>query len=277
MEKAMNGIHSAEQDRPLAVVTGASSGIGYELARLFAEDGYDLILAADRPLADAIEGLQAVGAEVEGVQVDLATEEGVRALYDCIGERQVDALAANAGHGLGKGFLDESFDDILHVVNTNITGTLRLAHLLGRSMRARGSGKILFTGSIAGLMPGSFQAVYNASKAFVDSFSFALRNELKDTGVTVTVLMPGPTDTEFFARAGLLDTKVGRDEHKMNAADVALCGYKAMKRGEGDVIAGLGNKVQAAVAAVTPQAVLAEQHRKMAEPGSGKGVGDGPT
>jgi len=275
----MNGIVSSgiESQRPLAIVTGASSGIGYELARLFAEDGYDLILAADRPLADAIEGLQAMGAEVQGVQVDLSTEEGVSTLYDCIGERRVDALAANAGHGLGKGFLDESFDDILHVVNTNVTGTLRLAHLVGRSMRAHGAGMILFTGSIAGLMPGSFQAVYNASKAFVDNFSFALRNELKDTGVTVTVLMPGPTDTDFFARAGLLDTRVGQDQHKMNPADVALYGYRAMKRGEGDVVAGLGNKIQAAMAAVTPQSMLAEQHRKLAEPGSARGADDAST
>ena len=262
-------ITAAETVRPLAVVTGASSGIGYELARLFAEDGYDLIVAADTPLAEAVQGLEAVGASVEAVQVDLATEQGVQALYDRIAGRPVDALAANAGHGLGKGFLDERFEDILHVINTNITGTVRLAHLLGRDMRDRGRGRILFTGSIAGLMPGSFQAVYNASKAFVDSFSFALRNELKDTGVTVTVLMPGPTETEFFERAGMMDTKVGQDK-KMAAADVARHGYDAMNRGDGDVVAGINNKLQAAMAAVTPQSVLAEQHRKMAEPGTGK-------
>jgi len=260
---------AAETVRPLAVVTGASSGIGYELARLFAEDGYDLIVAADTQLAEAVQGLQAVGATVEAVQVDLATEQGVQALYGKIAGRPVDALAANAGHGLGKGFLDERFEDILHVINTNITGTVRLAHLLGRDMRDQGRGRILFTGSIAGLMPGSFQAVYNASKAFVDSFSFAVRNELKDTGVTVTVLMPGPTDTEFFERAGLMDTKVGQDDRKMDPADVARYGYDAMNRGDGDVIAGMGNKLQAAMAAVTPQSMLAEQHRKMAEPGSG--------
>ena len=260
---------AAQSVRPLAVVTGASTGIGYELARLFAEDGYDLIVAADTPLAEAVQGLEAVGASVEAVQVDLATEQGVQALYDKIAGRPVDALAANAGHGLGKGFLDERFEDILHVINTNITGTVRLAHLLGRDMRDRGRGRILFTGSIAGLMPGSFQAVYNASKAFVDSFSFALRNELKDTGVTVTVLMPGPTETEFFERAGMMDTKVGQDK-KMAAADVARYGYDAMNRGDGDVVAGINNKLQAAMAAVTPQSVLAEQHRKMAEPGTGK-------
>jgi len=260
---------AVETVRPLAVVTGASSGIGYELARLFAEDGHDLIIAADRPLAEAVQGLQALGARVEAVEADLSSEEGVQALHRTIAGRPVDALAANAGHGLGKGFLDEDFDDILHVINTNITGTVRLAYLVGREMRERGRGRILFTGSIAGLMPGSFQAVYNASKAFVDSFSFALRNELKDSGVSVTVLMPGVTDTEFFERAGLMDTKVGQDDKKMDPADVARIGFEAMKRGDGDVVAGLGNKLQAAMAAVTPQSMLAEQHRKMAEPGSG--------
>lgn len=190
-------------------------------------------------------------------------------LYGLIGGRPVDALLANAGHGLGHAFLDEDFDEAMHVVNTNITGTIYLAYKVGRDMRERDKGRILFTGSIAGLMPGSFQAVYNGTKAFVDSFSFALRNELKDTGVTVTCLMPGPTDTEFFARAGLLDTKVGDDPKKADPADVAKAGYEAMKRGEGDVVAGLKNKLQAAMAAVTPQSVLAEQHRKMAEPGGG--------
>lgn len=262
----MTDTTAAESTRPLAVVTGASSGIGYELARLFAEDGHDLVIAADRPLAEAVQGLEAMGARVRAVQADLATEEGVQALYAEIGDRPVDALAANAGHGLGQGFLDQTFDDILHVINTNITGTVRLAQLVGRDMRERGRGRILFTGSIAGLMPGSFQAVYNASKAFVDSFSFALRNELKDTGVTVTCLMPGVTDTDFFERAELMDTKVGQDDKKMDPAKVAKIGYEAMTRGEGDVVAGFGNKVQAAMAAVTPQTVLAEMHRGMAEP-----------
>jgi short-subunit dehydrogenase len=263
-----NGLSSAEMTRPLALVTGASSGIGYELAKLFAEDGFDLVVAADRPLAEPKQVFESLGARVETLQADLSTEEGVRSLYDLLGGRPVDALAANAGHGLGQGFLDQSFDDILHVINTNVTGTTRLLHLIGRDMRARGRGQILLTGSIAGLMPGSFQAVYNATKAYVDSFSFALRNELKDTGVSVTVLMPGPTDTEFFDRAGLEDTMVGKAK-KMEATDVAKVGYRAMKKGEGDVVAGVMNKVQAAMAAVTPQTALAEMHRKQAEPGSG--------
>lgn len=254
--------------RPLAIVTGASSGIGYELAKLFAEDGYDLVIAADTSLAEASQALTALGAQVTAVHADLAHEDGVQSVYGAAAGRPIDALAANAGHGLGRGFLDQDFEDVVGVINTNITGTIRLAHLVGREMRNREHGKILFTGSIAGLMPGSFQAVYNASKAFVDSFSFALRNELKDSGVTVTVLMPGPTDTQFFERADLMDTKVGQDDNKADPADVARAGYEAMKRGDGDIIAGFGNKVQAAMAAVTPQSVLAEQHRNMAEPGS---------
>ena len=259
---------AAEGIRPLAVITGASSGIGYELARLFADDGYDLVVAADTSLAEAVQAFEGLGARVEAVQADLSTEEGVAALYARIGGRPVDALAANAGQGLGHAFLDQDFDRILKVVNTNITGTLRLVWLVGRDMRERGRGRVLFTGSIAGLMPGSFQAVYNGSKAFVDSFSFALRNELKDSGVSVTVLMPGPTDTEFFDRAGLEDTKVGQGK-KMEPAEVAKIGYEAMKRGDGDGIAGMGNKLQAAMAAVAPESALAEMHRKQAEPGSG--------
>jgi len=264
-------LFAAETARPLAVVTGASSGIGHELAKLLAKDGFDLVVAADTPLAEAKQAFQTLGAEVETLQADLSTEEGVQSLYDLVGGRSVDVLAANAGHGLGQGFLDQAFDDILHVINTNITGTTRLLHLIGRDMRSRGHGQILLTGSIAGLMPGSFAAVYNASKAYVDSFSFALRNELKDSGVSVTVLMPGPTDTEFFHRAGLDDTAVGQSNSKMDPAKVAEIGYHAMKRGDGDVVAGFGNKVQAAIAAVTPQSALAEMHRKQAEPKDAKG------
>ena len=257
-------------NRPLAVVTGASSGIGRELAKCCAQNGFDLVIAADRPeLADAKRELESLGAKVDAVQVDLATVEGVDQLVRAIGGRPVDALLANAGHGLGHAFLDQDFDAARHVVATNVTGTIYLVHKVAREMRSRGKGRILFTGSIAGFLPGSFQAVYNGTKAFIDSFSFALRNELKDSGVTVTVLMPGATDTEFFERAHMLDTKVGADK-KDDPADVAKVGYKAMLEGEGDVVSGWKNKVQAAVANVTPSSLLAAQHRKMAEPGSAK-------
>jgi len=250
-------------------VTGASSGIGWHLARLCAQNGRDLVIAADRELNAARAQLEADGARVQAVQVDLSTQSGVDALLAAIGERDVDLLCANAGHGLGDGFLEQPFDEIRSVIGTNVTGTVYLLHQLGRRMRDAGRGRILITGSIAGLMPGSYQAVYNATKAFIDSFSWALRNELKDTGVTVTCLMPGATDTEFFERAGMLDTKVGA-EKKADPAQVAKIGFEAMMDGDGDVVAGWKNKVQAALAAVTPSAVLAEQHRKMAEPGSAR-------
>jgi len=256
--------------KPLALVTGASSGIGLELARLCAQNGFDLLIAADRPLDTAAIALEGFGASVESVEADLATQGGVDSVLSKLAGRPVAALLANAGHGLGKGFLDQDFEDAKHVIDTNITGTVYLIHEIGREMRTRRDGRILITGSIAGFMPGTFQAVYNGTKAFIDSFSWALRNELKDTGVSVTCLMPGVTDTEFFERANLMDTEVGTSDKKMDPAEVAKIGFKAMMDRDGDVVAGLKNKLQAAVASVTPSAVLAEQHRKMAEPGSAK-------
>lgn len=181
-------------------------------------------------------------------------------------DRPIDALLANAGVGLGKAFLDQDFARIRHVVDTNITGTLYLIHRAGNEMLRRKSGRVLITGSVAGSTPGSFQAVYNASKAFLDSFSFALREELRDSGVTVTCLMPGATDTEFFRRADMMDTKVGA-EKKDGAYGVAKAGFDAMLRGEADVVTGLKNKIQTTVANVTPNEMLARQHRKLAEPG----------
>ena len=256
--------------KPLAVVTGASSGIGLELAWLCAEAGYDLVIAADTdPVAQVAADLQALGADVRFVQCDLARAEGVARLVGAIGARPVEALLANAGHGLGGAFLEQDFAQVRHVIDTNITGTIALIHHVGAAMKRRGNGKILITGSVAGLLPGSFQAVYNATKAFIDSFAYALRDELKDTGVSVTVLMPGATDTDFFARAGMTDTKVGAGP-KADPAAVAEAGFRAMERGESDVVAGWKNKVLAALSNLTPAELLAHQHRKMAEPGSGK-------
>jgi short-subunit dehydrogenase len=252
------------------MVTGASSGIGYELAIFCAKDGFDLIVVADEPkIEEAAKQFQNYGVEVTAVQADLATREGVDKFYDAAKGRQVDALLANAGHGLGGGFLDQDFDDVKHVIDTNVTGTVYLIQKVGKDMRARGQGRILITGSIAGYTPGTYNAVYNASKAFIDSFSFALRAELKDSGVTVTCLMPGATETEFFERAGMEDTKIGQEE-KDDPVDVAQVGYEAMMKGEGDVVSGFKNKVMSTVASVTPSGVLAEQHRKKAEPGSGR-------
>jgi uncharacterized protein len=260
--------------RSFAIVTGASSGIGLELAAICAQEGFDLLVAADRPeIRAAADRFRSLGADVTVVEADLSTTEGVDRLWDAVAGRPVDALLANAGHGLGHAFLDQDFADVRHVIETNVTGTIYLVQLVGRAMRSRGQGRILLTGSIAGFMPGTYQAVYNGTKAFVDSFSFALRAELKDTGVTVTCLMPGATETDFFERADMLDTKVGQSK-KDDPADVARVGFDAMMRGDGDVVSGWKNKLQSAMANVTPAGVLAEQHRKMAEPGSGQHAND---
>jgi short-subunit dehydrogenase len=257
------------QQTPFAIITGASSGIGLELAKCCAEDGYDLLIAADEPAIEAVAAqLRGSGINVQAVQADLATTEGVDQLLQAAGGRTVDALLANAGRGLGNGFLDQDFAAARRVVDTNITGTIYLIQRVGRAMRQRGEGRILITGSIAGFMPGSFQAVYNGTKAFLDSFSFALRDELKDSGVTVTCLMPGPTETRFFERAEMMDTPVGKQE-KDDPAMVARVGYDAMLKGDGDVVSGLKNKLQSALATVTPSSVLASMHRKMAEPDKG--------
>src|SRR5215211_6555915 len=260
----------ARTERPLAVVTGASAGIGYELAKLCAQNGFDLVIAADQPkIQTAAQDFRALGVTVEAVEADLATLDGVDRLYAAARGRPVEALLANAGHGLGRAFLDQDFEEARHVIDTNITGTVYLIQKVGRDMRQRNRGRILITGSIAGFMPGSFQAVYNGTKAFIDSFSFALRNELKETEITVTCLMPGATETEFFERADMLDTKVGQQE-KDDAAKVARDGFDAMMAGEGDVVSGWQNKLQTTLANVTPAGLLAEQHRRMAEPGTGE-------
>ena len=245
-----------------AIITGASSGIGRELARLAAADGYDLLLAADTPFTDAEAG-------TDTLQVDLSTFEGVDQLLDRAAGRTIDLLCANAGHGLGRAFLDQDADEWKHVVDTNVVGTAYLLQKVLGPMVARNTGKVLVTGSIAGYMPGSFQAVYNGTKAFVDSFVAALQNEIKDAdGVTLTNLMPGPVETEFFKRGDMMDTSVGTDPNKSDPADVAKDGWDALMSGKHAIVSGWTNKAQAAIANITPNEVLAERHRQMAEPGT---------
>ncbi len=251
----------------LAVITGASTGIGKELAKIASAEGYDLIVVADEPLIDAAAGgLRTGRGTVEALEADLATFEGNDRLLAAIGDRPIDILIANAGRGLGHAFIGQSPTDWRWVIDTNVTGTTYLLQQVAQRMVARGQGRILITGSIAGLIPGSYQAVYNGTKAYLDSFAYALREELKDRGVQVTVLMPGPTDTEFFRRANMLDTPVGKDDSKEDPAKTAANGWKAMMDGSAHVVSGVKNKLQAALSHLTPNTVLAKQHTKMAKP-----------
>ncbi len=258
--------------KPLAVVTGASSGIGYELAKQFAQNGFDLLVTATgASINEAAQAFEVLGAKVETVQADLATYDGVETLYNKIkaNGRPVDAIAINAGVGVGGDFASQTdLKDELNLINLNVVSTVHLAKRVVKDMVDRGKGRILFTSSIISQMPSPFQAVYAASKAFVHSFSEAIRNELKDTGVTVTALMPGATETNFFHRAGLDDTKVGADE-KDDPALVAKQGFEALMAGKDSVLAeSLKTKIGGVVSKILPDTVTAELNRKLNEPGS---------
>jgi len=253
------------------VITGASSGIGLELARRAGEDGVSLLLVADTDLSEGEAAARAAGAaEVETLLVDLGTEDGVDQVVAKIAGRPVSALFANAGHGLGQGFLDQDWNEARKVIDTNITGTTKLIHSVGRQMRVQGAGRILVTGSIAGHMPGTYQLVYNSTKAYVNNFCIGLAHELKGTGVYVTCLEPGVTDTEFFERAGMMNTNAGQSNSKDDPAKVARDGYKAMLAGDDEIVSGFMNKVQAVFGNILPNDVVAEMHRKMAEPKPGE-------
>jgi short-subunit dehydrogenase len=265
---------STSPPRPLALVTGASSGIGYELARQFAANGFDLVVAAeDAELQTAAATLRDDGAQVTAVRTDLATAAGVDELYDAVraAGQPLAAAALNAGVGAGGAFAtDTELADELRLVDLNVRGTVHLAKHVVRDMVARDEGRILFTSSIAATMPGAFQAVYNASKSFVQSFALALREELKDSGVTITSLMPGPTDTEFFERADMLDTRVGAGP-KDDPAEVARLGFEALMDGDERVVAAsMKTKLQGRGSRMLPDSAKAKLHRQMAEPGKAK-------
>jgi len=256
-------------DSSFAVVTGASSGIGLELALLFASDGTDLMLAAeDDALEAAAARCRAFGVQVQTFQVDLSTYDGVQAFYEAViaTDRPVDAVAANAGIGQGGAFVDTDLAALLQVVQLNVTSTVHLTRLLLADMVARDAGRLLLTSSIASTMPGAFHAVYNASKSFVQSLAEALQSELKDSAVTVTSLMPGPTETNFFHRAGMDDTIMGQAK-KDDAADVARQGYDALLAGKDRVVAAsLLTKSQELAAKVLPDKLKTGLHRQIAEP-----------
>lgn len=251
------------------IVTGASSGIGLELAKLAANDGCELLLVADRDLGEAKTAVEACGAgSIDTLETDLATAKGLDALEERVDSRAVDTLIANAGHGLGHAFFDQQWDDIAHVIDTNVKGTVSLIHRIGKPMVARNNGRILVTGSIAGDMPGAFQLVYNSSKAFVNDFCVGLANELKETEVVVSCLMPGVTDTNFFRRADMENTQAGKMDDKADPAKVAQDGYDALLNGDTQEVSGFMNKVQDLFADILPDETVAKMHRRLAKPKS---------
>ncbi len=263
----------ASASAPFAVVTGASSGIGRALARQFAEHGFDLLVTAeDLDIQDAARELEGSGRMVHAVQADLASPDGVEQLYSAIAAtgRSVDAAALNAGVGVGGRFAETDLQEDLRLVDLNVRSIVHLAKLLVRDMVPRGEGRLLFTASIAATAPGPYYATYAASKAFVHSFAMGIRTELKNSGVSVTSLMPGPTDTEFFERADMQDTRVGAAK-KDDADEVAKDGFEALMSGKDHVVAGsVKNTVLATASKVLPDTVGAASSAVLTKPRSDK-------
>jgi short-subunit dehydrogenase len=260
-------------NRPLAVVTGASSGIGFELARQCASHGFDVVVCAeDASIQDAATRIAGEGASVHAVQADLRTREGVESLHRAVQAtgRPIDALLLNAGVGVSGRFIETSLDKELDMIALNCNHTVILAKLVVPGMVDRGSGRVLITASVVSTAPSPYQTVYGATKAFVMSFAEGLRTELEDTGVTVTALQPGATETNFFERAGAMDTKVGQAE-KDDPADVARRGYDAMMAGKDSVLGGgFKSKVQGLANEILPETVKAAQVARTTKPGSGR-------
>jgi short-subunit dehydrogenase len=258
--------------KPLAVVTGASTGIGLELAKQLANHGYDLLICADESMATAASELSTLGAAVQSVEADLTEADGVQKLADAaVGTgKPVAALCLNAGVGESGPFVTTKLEDDLRLINLNVVSTVRLAKQLVPTMVEQGEGRILFTSSIASIAPAPNQALYGGSKSFVQSFAEALRQELADTGVTVTSLMPGPTDTNFFTRAALEHTALGSMK-KDDASQVAAQGVEAMLAGKEKVVAGsVLTKVQGQVAKALPDSVKAAAQGLLSAPGTAR-------
>ena len=255
-----------------ALITGATSGIGYELAKLFAQNGYNLIIVA-RTESDlegtAVELKQQFNIEVVKISTDLFDPQNAFNLYDEVISQglKVSVLVNDAGQGIYGEFVDTDIRRELDIIHLNISSLVILTKKFLRDMVDRGEGKILNVASIASKIPGPLQSVYHGTKAFVHSFTEAIRNEVKDKGVTITSLLPGVTDTDFFNKADMLDAKSVQDEDKMaDPADVAKDGYEALMAGKDKVVSGTMNKIQVAMSNVTPDTVLAAQVHKQQEP-----------
>lgn len=259
-----------EQNGKYALITGATSGIGYELSKLFAQDGYNLIIVArtENDLDNTAEELKKYNVEVLCVAKDLFKSEAAFELYNELKAKgiEIDVLVNNAGQGEYGEFVDTDIDRELDIIQLNIGAVVILTKHFLRDMVARGNGKILNVTSIAGKGPGPYQSVYHATKAFAHSFTEAIRSEVKDKGITVTSLLPGATDTDFFNKADMLESKVVQEEKMADPADVAKDGFDALMSGKDMVISGLKNKIQVAMGNIIPDSMVADKTKKQQEP-----------
>jgi len=248
-------------NRKSAVITGASGGIGLDLAHLFARDGWDVFLVARsedklRSIAAEIERAHSVKATV--IAVDLARPEAPETVLGAVGTTPVDALVNNAGFGLSGRFDELDLQRELSMIQLNVVALTHLTGLFLPRMVARGSGHVMNVASLAGFVPGPYMAIYYATKAFVVSFSEAIAEELSGTGVTVTALCPGPTQTGFAEAADMTKANLFKLQRPMASADVARVGYEGMKRGKRVIFPGAMTKLSAVSAKVTPRPLSAK-------------------
>ncbi|RYF90175.1 MAG: SDR family oxidoreductase [Chitinophagaceae bacterium] len=258
-------------EKKYTLITGGSGGIGFELAKIFAKNGHHLILVSRDQVAlekAAAFLQQQYHTEVLVISKDLFIQENASALYGEVKGRglQVDILVNDAGQGLYGEFADTALEKELAIINLNIASLVTLTKFFLKDMLQRGEGKILNLSSIASRLPGPWQSVYHATKAFVQSFTEAVREEVKDKGIVITALLPGATDTDFFRKAGMLQSKVVQEGKLAPAGGVAQAGYDALMKGDDMVVAGAMNKMQAAMAAITPDETLAAKMYKQQAP-----------
>ncbi|HZI53159.1 MAG TPA: SDR family oxidoreductase [Chitinophagaceae bacterium] len=253
------------------LITGGSEGIGFELAKQFAQHGHNLILVArdGTQLENAKNSLQADGLDVLTISKDLFNTEAAFELYDELKNRNLDVgiLVNNAGQGVYGLFEHTDIRRELAIVQLNISALLILTKLFMQDMLDRGDGKILNVSSVASKTPGPWQSVYHGTKAFVQSFSEAIRSEVKEKGITVTTLLPGATDTDFFNKADMQESKTVEDKDKLSdPAKVAEDGYNALMSGDDKVISGLKNKMSVAMSNLMTESAAADMTKKQQEP-----------
>ena len=259
---------NTDDGRKFAVITGGSSGIGFEFAKVCAAENCDVLIIADQGIDAAAAQLRSDGAAVTALQADLATYDGNEGAAAAIqqGGRPIDILALNAGRVVGGPFLETDLDSDLALIQLNVGSVVHLSKRLLPAMVERGEGRVLITSSIAATMPGPYYATYAASKSYLLSFAEAIRHELKDTGVTITALLPGPTDTEIFDRAGMQNTRVAKGP-KDDPAEVAHDAFKALMAGDDKLVAGsVKNLLTTAAARVTPEKFKAARHAAQTKP-----------